>query len=87
MKELTMNETSVSSTPLIRDLTVSEIGQINGGDALSGFNWGVAVGTVGGAAMTGSSIGATRGGIIGGALGFSFGFGYGIGTVMYNQFL
>ncbi|KID56900.1 hypothetical protein JF50_13505 [Pseudoalteromonas luteoviolacea] len=68
----------------MRELNVREVQQVSGGDALRGFNWGAAIGTVGGAVWTGSSAGATRGGVIGGALGFSFGFGYGVGTVLYK---
>ncbi|MGF1736910.1 hypothetical protein [Photobacterium satsumensis] len=68
----------------MRELNMNEIQQVNGGNALEGFNWGAAIGTVGGAVWTGSSIGATRGGIIGGAIGFSAGLGYEVGSLMYQ---
>jgi len=84
---------------IMRELNVNEIKEVNGGDALTGFNWGVALGTVGGAVITGASIGATRFGIVGGALGFAAGAGYGtasalgakglgtrMGSWMYNKF-
>ncbi|MFY8297830.1 hypothetical protein AAEU28_03385 [Pseudoalteromonas sp. SS15] len=71
----------------MRELNMKEVEQVKGGDALEGFNWGVALGTVGGAALTGSSIGATRGGVIGGALGFSFGLGWGIGSAIYTHII
>lgn len=50
----------------MRELSINEVQQVNGGNPLEGFNWGAAIGTVGGAVLTGSSIGATRGGFIGG---------------------
>jgi len=69
----------------MRELNVNEIGKVNGGlSALEGFNWGGAIGTVGGAVATGSTFGATRAGIIGGCLGFAFGLGFGVGTVLYG---
>ncbi|TLX47093.1 hypothetical protein C1E24_09820 [Pseudoalteromonas phenolica] len=71
----------------MRELNMKEVEQVSGGDALKGFNWGAALGTVGGAALTGSSIGASRGGFIGGALGFSFGVGWGIGSAIYTHII
>ncbi|UZE95921.1 hypothetical protein [Alkalimarinus alittae] len=74
----------------MKELRLNEIEDVSGGawydNAATGFTWGGMLGTVGGAAFTGSTIGATRGGLIGGALGFSAGLGYGIGTVGYNAF-
>lgn len=68
---------------IMRELNVNEIKDVNGGNAaLNGFNWGAALGTVGGAISTGSSIGATRFGILGGAAGFVGGLSYGIATVL-----
>lgn len=65
------------------ELSLSEVEKVSGGfSVLDGFNWGLALGTVGGAVWTGSSIGATRFGIIGGALGFSAGLGWGLGSVI-----
>ncbi|MEM8491459.1 MAG: hypothetical protein AAF756_11630 [Pseudomonadota bacterium] len=67
----------------LRELSPTHALQVSGGfSVLEGFNWGVALGTVGGAMWTGSSVGATRYGIIGGMLGLSAGFGWGVGSVI-----
>jgi hypothetical protein len=80
------SEANQNQSSQIRELSIGEVELVTGGDALTGFNWGVAAGTVGGAVVTGSTIGATRAGIIGGALGFAFGFGYGVGTAFSNHY-
>ncbi|MEO0438832.1 MAG: hypothetical protein AAF098_18220 [Pseudomonadota bacterium] len=77
-----IGEVNYRSCPL-DELTLSEVEKVSGGfSVMDGFNWGLALGTVGGAVWTGSSIGATRYGIIGGALGFSAGLGWGLGSVI-----
>ena len=68
-----------------RELSMDELDSVSGGfGPIEGFEYGAAIGTVAGAAFTGSTIGATRGGLIGGALGFAGGLGWGIGTVIYD---
>ncbi|MEE4659289.1 MAG: hypothetical protein V2J89_02405 [Halieaceae bacterium] len=68
-----------------RPLTADECALVAGGrstfgHAMDGFNNGIALGTVSGAALTGATLGATRWGVIGGALGFSWGLGWGVGV-------
>lgn len=80
-----------SFTRGLRPLTADECALVAGGrstmgHATEGFNTGIAMGTVGGAALTGATMGATRWGVIGGALGFSWGLGWGVG-VSLRQFV
>lgn len=87
--EHSLHEFSAQSAPIkkLRELSDAELDMVAGGfGPLEGFNWGAAVGTVGGAVITGATFGATRGGVIGGALGFSFGVGYGLGTILADFF-
>jgi lactobin A/cerein 7B family class IIb bacteriocin len=87
--EYSLNASNALSKPSknLRELSDAELAMVAGGfGPLEGFNWGAAVGTVGGAVITGATFGATRGGVIGGALGFSFGAGYGLGTIIADFF-
>lgn len=72
------------SQPAMFVLGIHEMQLVGGGaildNALDGFNTGGALGSVGAAAITGSTIGATRWGLIGASLGFAAGLGWGIGV-------
>jgi len=71
---------------IISELSREELEQVQGGfGPKDGFEVGVAVGTVGGAVLTGTLMGASRYGVIGGALGFAGGLGWGIGTYLYKK--
>ncbi len=80
----------VSSLVAVRELTPDEIEQVHGGGfwraASDGFGAGGMLGTVGGAALTGTAIGATRWGFVGAAVGFAAGAGWGIGSAIYGGY-
>ncbi|MDS9989252.1 hypothetical protein RAC83_000595 [Xylella fastidiosa] len=71
----------------IRELSTSEIMQVDGAGPIKDFETGSVIGTVIGYAATGTVAGASRYGLFGDAIGFSWGLGWGIGRYISQRLM
>ncbi|ADN62198.1 putative integral membrane protein [Xylella fastidiosa subsp. fastidiosa GB514] len=71
----------------IRELSTSEIMQVDGAGPIKDSETGSVIGTVIGYAAAGTVAGASRLGLFGGAIGFSWGLGWGIGRYIGQRLM